>query len=288
MAIIFKKLTECKIEEAITAWNRGFEGYFVQIEMTAETFFQRFVNEGLSMTMSLVAFDEEEPVAIILNGVRTIEGKKTVWNGGTGVAATYRGKGVSKQLMEETFKLYADEGIEVATLEAIKENERAIRLYQKYGYEITDSVVFLSGAVEPQSVVTASIKIKSIRPEQLPTIPFYKENVPWQCQWQSVRSGDAQVYYAGGDEPLGYCLFRRVWNQAGQLEKVVIYQLELVSELTSEIINTIMAGICGEAEHSVNIMTVNASVSNPVTQYLIENGFSKATEQVQMVKQIIN
>ncbi|MFJ5716453.1 GNAT family N-acetyltransferase [Neobacillus sp. NPDC093127] len=286
MAIIFKKLTECKIEEAVTAWNRGFEGYFVQIEMTAETFFQRFVNEGLSMTMSLVAFDGEEPVAIILNGVRNIDGKKTVWNGGTGVATSYRGKGVSKQLMEETFKLYADEGIEVATLEAIKENERAIRLYQKYGYEIIDSVVFLSGAVESQSAATSSIQIKPIRPEQLPTFQFYKENVPWQCQWQSVRPGEAQVYYAAGDEQLGYCLFRRVWNQTGQLEKVIIYQLELFSEFTSDIINTIMAGICGEADHSVNIMTVNASLSNPVTQYLIENGFSKATEQVQMVKQV--
>ncbi|WHY88380.1 GNAT family N-acetyltransferase [Neobacillus novalis] len=286
MAIIFKKLTECKIEDAITAWNRGFEGYFVQIEMTAETFFQRLVNEGLSMTMSLVAFDGEEPVAIILNGVRTLDGKKTVWNGGTGVAASYRGKGVSKQLMDETFKLYAQEGMEVATLEAIKENERAIRLYQKYGYEIIDSVVFLSGTVEAQSVTATSIKIKPIRPEQLPTLPFYKQNVPWQCQWQSVRPGEAQVYYAAGDEPLGYCLYRRVWNQEGQLEKVIIYQLELFSELTSEIINTILASICGEADNKVNIMTVNASVSNPVTQYLIENGFSKATEQVQMVKKI--
>ncbi|ETI67714.1 GNAT family N-acetyltransferase [Neobacillus vireti] len=285
MAIIFKKLSECKIEDAIIAWNRGFEGYFVQIEMTAETFFQRFINEGLSMNMSLVAFDGEEPVAIILNGVRTIDGKKTVWNGGTGVATSYRGKGVSKQLMEETLKLYAEEGIEVATLEAIKENERAIRLYQKYGYEIIDSVVFLSGAIESQSVVVSTIKIKSIRPEQLPTISFYKENVPWQCQWQSVRSGEALLFYAGGDEPLGYCLYRRIWNQEGLLEKVVIYQLELVCELTKEIINTIMASICGEADNKVNIMTVNASVSNPVTKYLIENGLSTATEQVQMVKQ---
>ncbi|MCH6263936.1 GNAT family N-acetyltransferase [Neobacillus citreus] len=284
MCIVFKKLSECQITDIITAWNRGFEGYFVKLEMSAELFFARLVNEGLSMNLSIVAFDGDQPVAIVLNGVRLIDGKKTAWNGGTGVAAEYRGKGVSKLLMEETLRIYAEEGVEVATLEAIKENERAIRLYQRYGYEIVDSLVHLKGSEEFESVLAASIWVKSIRPEQLATLSFYKENVPWQCQWQSVRNGEAQIFYGTGNDPLGYCLFKRIWNEHGKVEKVVIYQLELFSEVNKDLLKIIFASICGGAEKTVNFMTVNASISSPIIAYLMSHGFNKMTEQVQMVK----
>jgi GNAT superfamily N-acetyltransferase len=283
MEIIFKRLTECNITDIITAWNRGFEGYFVQIEMTPEAFFQRIVNEGLSLNLSLLGYDGEKPVAVVVNGVRTIDGKKTAWNGGTGVAPEYRGKGVSKQLMEETLKIYEQEGVEVATLEAIKENERAIKLYERYGYQIVDAVAFLSGTHRSSG---ASFNAESIRPEQLPHLDYYKENIPWQCQWQSVRAGEAQIFYGSEGNPLGYSLFRRVWNGQGELERVIIYQIEIFGEvawgLLEEILNHLSAGAVGP----VSLMTVNTSLSNPAIQLLLENGFKVATEQVQMVKKL--
>jgi GNAT superfamily N-acetyltransferase len=286
MEIIFKRLTECKIDDIITAWNRGFEGYFVKIEMTAEMFFQRVTNEGLSLNLSLVGFSGEEPVAIVVNGVRTIAGKKTVWNGGTGVAPEYRGTGVSRLLMEENLKIYQEEGFEVATLEAIKENTAAIRLYERYGYEIVDRVVFANGNWAETTAAATQIKVKSIRPEQLPLQSFYKENVPWQCQWQSVRAGEAQLYYDKDDNPLGYCLFRRVWNGEGDLGKVIIYQLELSSEVSSGLMDEVLASISDGAKKQVGFMTVNAPVSNPVTHFLLEHGFQIGTEQVLMVKKL--
>ncbi|MGG1677114.1 GNAT family N-acetyltransferase [Neobacillus sp. NRS-1170] len=284
MQISLKKLTECTIQEAVTAWNRGFEGYFVQIEMTPEHFFNRLVNEGLSLNHSIVAFDQDNSVAIVMNGFRTVNDKKTAWNGGTGIAPEYRGKGVSQLLMEETLKIYQENGVEAATLEAIKENEKAIRLYQRYGYEITDSLVFLSGTPKVTDVNT--IQAESIRPEKLPLLPFYKENVPWQCQWQSVKAGEAQVYYDEEGNPQGYGLYKKVWNQNGHLEKVFLYQLELLEEVNTLNINAILAAITENAGDPVNFTIINGSMSNPVIQYLMEHGFNKTTEQVQMLKKI--
>ncbi|MEH7073169.1 GNAT family N-acetyltransferase [Neobacillus drentensis] len=283
MNLTLKKLTECSIEDTITAWNRGFEGYFVKLEMTPEQFFNRLVNEELSLEHSIVAFDGKEPVAIVLNGFRVIDGKKTAWNGGTGIATEYRGKGVSKQLMEAAFSVYSKEGVEVATLEAIKENERAIRLYQSFGYEIINSLVYLNGTVELKDTL---IPYTSIRPEQLPTFSFYKENVPWQCQWQSVKSGEAQIYFDEYQNPLGYSLFKRVWNQQGQLERVLLYQLEVLVESKIELIKSILRTIPEENQKPLNFMTINASLSNLVIPILQDLGFEKTTEQVQMVKKI--
>jgi len=281
MNINFKKLTECTIQDIITAWNRGFEGYFVKLEMTAEMFFNRLVNEGLSLEHSLVAYDGDKPVAIVLNGFRVIEGKKTSWNGGTGIATEYRGKGVSKMLMEAALNFYAEEGVEVATLEAIKENERAIRLYQRFGYEITDSLVYLSGTVDLKAT---PISHESIRPEQLSTYHFYKENLPWQCQWQSVKAGEAQIYYDMNKNPLGYSLYKRAWNQNGQVEKVFLFQLQLFDKPKEETIKSIFTAISGETNSPVTFMTINTSLSNPIIPILLDLGFEKKTEQVQMVK----
>jgi GNAT superfamily N-acetyltransferase len=285
VAITFKRLTACKIEEAISAWNRGFEGYFVQMEMMPELFFSRLVNEGLSLNHSLVGFDADEPIAIVLNGFRVIDGKKTAWNGGTGVAVTYRGKGVSRILMEETLRVYREEGIEVATLEAIKENEKAIRLYQKAGYEITDTLVYLTGAPEinPHAGIITS---QTIRPEQLAKLAIYKENVPWQCQWQSAKSGEAQVYYDSQNKPIGYALYKRLWNEKGELEKVFLYQFLLRKDISKELVNTIFAEITENEINPVSFMTINASMQNPTTKYLIENGFTLSTEQVKMVRML--
>lgn len=280
MNITVKRFTDCTPEEMIIAWNRGFEGYFVQMEMTAELFFTRLVNEGLSLRHSFVIFDKEQPAAIVVNGLRTIDGKKTAWNGGTGVAVPYRGKGVSRLLMEETLKIYEEEGVEVATLEAIKENEKAIRLYEKFGYKIIDSLVFMNGT--PDIKKNTSIQTKSIRPEQLQLMTSYKENAPWQCQWQSVKSGEAQVYFDQDQNPLGYSLFKRIWNQEGKLEKVFLYQLELFEGMTD--LQAIFAAIANQVCHSVTFTTVNAPVSSPITKLLMENGFKITTEQVQMVK----
>lgn len=286
MSLSFKRLTECTIQEAVTAWNRGFEGYFFQMEMTPELFVNRIGNEGLSVNHSVVAFDGKEPIAIVMSGIRTIDNKKTAWNGGTGIATDYRGKGVSTQLMEEVLKIYKEEGIEVATLEAIKQNERAIRLYEKFGYEIVDTLVYSNGVLDSQPSENSPIQIKAIRPEQLAAMPFYKENVPWQCQWQSVKSGEAHLYYEDG-VALGYTLVKRVWNQEGKLEKVLLFQLELLEKTKIGVLDSIFAYL-SEEDQSVIFTTVNASSANPAIQYLLENGFKKSTEQVQMVKKMID
>ncbi|WP_251551870.1 GNAT family N-acetyltransferase [Neobacillus muris] len=284
MEIVFKSLIECKIEDIITAWNRGFEEYFVKLEMTPELFFNRIANEGLSLPHSIVAFDKHEPVAIVVNGIRTIGGKKYSWNGGTGIAKDYRGSGVSKLLMEEKLKIYEEEGIEVATLEAIKKNERAISLYQRYGYEIVDELVHLSGMREVDQTQAVSIHKESLRPEQLPFLTIYQENVPWQCQWQSMKQGEAQIFTDMEGKPLGYALYRRVWNAQGQLERVLLYQLHLVCDPEQGFLNAIFANICGRTDQPVTFMTINTSVKNPIVPFLLAEGFQKTAEQVQMVK----
>ena len=278
-----KRLSQCTLEDVLQAWNDGFEGYFVQIKLNAEAFLTRLVGEGLSPSQSIVAFDENKPVGIVLNGFRQVDGKKIAWNGGTGVATDYRGKGVSRAIMEETLEVYKQENVDIATLEVIKENERAIKLYEKYGYVITDHLLFITGEYKPV-IDSLGIKEDLVRPEQFAGFSFYKEDVPWQCSWKSAKQGEAKVFYNQADEPIGYAIYRRVWNDEKKLDRIVFHQLELLDQEKVEYIPKFIGSITTEP---VNITTINFSASNPVSNYFIEQGLQVYTEQYQM-KKIMN
>ena len=161
---------------------------------------------------------------------------KTAWNGGTGISPAYRGKGVSRLLMEETLAIYKRENVELGTLEAIKENQVAIALYEKYGYVVANQLLFLSGEYEAKVTSTVALHIATIRPEQLAHLSFYRENVPWQCNWQSVKHGEAKVFYNDNHEPLGYMLYKTLWNEYGEVERILLYQMVILEESTVELI----------------------------------------------------
>ncbi|SPU40561.1 GNAT family acetyltransferase [Lysinibacillus capsici] len=277
-----KTVAQCTLDEVLKAWNKGFEGYFIEINMTAEMFLQRLVGEGLSPEHSIVVFDQEEPIAIVMNGFRTIDGQKTAWNGGTGISPAYRGKGVSRLLMEETLAIYKRENVELGTLEAIKENQVAIALYEN-GYVVANQLLFLSGEYEAKVTSTVALHIATIRPEQLAHLSFYRENVPWQCNWQSVKHGEAKVFYNDNHEPLGYMLYKTLWNEYGEVERILLYQMVILEESNVELITQFLASI---TTHKVHLTTVNFLASNPATSYLLKHGLKVTTEQVQMTKQL--
>src|SRR6185312_12789886 len=138
-----RRLNTCTFDEALQIWNGGFEGYFVNMTLSLDAYIARFQNDNLSAKHSLVVFSEGKPAGFLLNGIRANEGRRVAWNGGTGVSREFRGQGLGKVLVKAALNLYAEEGVEVATLEALSTNDTAIALYEKCGYQIVDRLVFL-------------------------------------------------------------------------------------------------------------------------------------------------
>src|SRR6476469_5742177 len=138
-----RRLNTCTFDQALQIWNEGFQGYFVNLNLSLDGYIARFNNDGLSAKDSLVAFSDGKPAGFLLSGIRTNNSKRVAWNGGTGVSPKFRGQGVGKGLVEAALKLYAEEAVDLATLEALSTNDAAIALYQKCGYETIDRLVFL-------------------------------------------------------------------------------------------------------------------------------------------------
>lgn len=224
--ITVRKMTECSFTDALTAWNNGFIGYKHQMEFTMEMFVGRMGQEGMSPNGSVLAYDGELPVGIICSGIREIGGKKVAWNGGTGVAPDYRQRGVGRQMMLALLDLYREEGVEVATLEALKDNAPAIRLYESLGYRVTDHLHFLQreGAFDGEPFAAGSYRAERRLPQEAVQVPFYEGLSSWQTQAGSVKFGGEAVFLYDGEAVVGYALYRRTIDPAGMHTATHLFQ----------------------------------------------------------------
>lgn len=291
--IEIRNLTTYTLEEGLAIWNQGFEGYFSDMNFTMERWISRFALEGLSPEASIVISVDGEAAGFVLSGIRMVNGKKVAWNGGTGVATKFRGQGLGTRLIEGALDVYRQQGVQIAVLEAMVQNERAIRLYEKMGYQTIDRVTFVShrGTLSADSFDAANLGGYTIHhglPVEVAGLPFYQAMAPWQAQWQGIRDGESIILY-DKERPIGYALFKRTFNDSGQVSAVALYQCEAEAEHRDqeEIIHTLLGLVYAPRELECMRYTVNLPISNPTRMdALTKAGFTTLTEQVYMEREM--
>lgn len=291
--MIYKKMSELTAEDMVVLWNKGFEGYSLNNTLTLDRFFSRAVNEALSFEHSLVMFEHNDPIGFVMNGFRLIGGKKVAWNGGTGIVPAYRGKGFGKQLMERNLQLYREQEVGIALLEALVENETAIKLYRSVGYEITEQLVCLqrNDAIDARLLDTNTLGHYSVSrglPVAVREVPFYRPMSAWQTQWPSMKDGECMIV-TDGEEVVGYALYKRVLGEDGHLATIALYQCEVLPgrEDESDILKTVLREVFAPLTSSCKRLTMNIRQTNSsINELLGELGFSSFVEQVHMLQQM--
>ncbi|SDN70043.1 Ribosomal protein S18 acetylase RimI [Paenibacillus sp. yr247] len=287
----YKKMSELSAEDILTLWNKGFEGYFVNLTMNLDRFLLRVVSEGLSLEHSLAVYANGEPIGFVMNGFRFIEGKKVAWNGGTGISPEHRGKGIGKKLMERNFQLYREQGVDIAFLEALIQNESAVNLYQYVGYEITEQLISLQhtevldasllAPTNPRCYIT-----KRGQPLEVRGLSFYKHFSAWQTQWASMKEGECLIV-SNDDEAVGYALFKRIFGEDGNLTTIVLYQCESIPDRTDavDILKAALNELYAPLSFSCRRLAMNLRDSNKELIELLESlGFTSFVEQVHMTR----
>ncbi|MDN4527260.1 GNAT family N-acetyltransferase [Fictibacillus fluitans] len=288
--VTFRRLSTLSFEEAVHLFNEGFKFYFTEIHLTVDTLIKKIANEELSPERSLVAYDGEQPVGFILNGFRTINGQKVSWNGGTGVIPDYRGKGIGKELMTASMELYKQEGINFLMLEAISENTKAIKLYEKMGYKTIDELAFFSNEALSREAFpfNGSYDVVNAFPQEAAALDFYDHFAPWQTQVQGLAGAEA-VMVKAGEETVGYAVYRRIRNSEGKIENIILYQCKGKPDYhkTEDVVSCLLHAVFQPSLLDCKRMTFNFPRSNePVCRALEDEGFVTTIEQVHMSKTI--
>ncbi|UOQ44999.1 GNAT family N-acetyltransferase [Halobacillus salinarum] len=223
--LAFKTLNEVPLKEAAEIWNLCFEGYSMNVSVTTEGLIQRFTADGLSVELSFIAYKDHKPAGIVLNGIREQQGKMRAWNGGTGIPVSYRGKGLGRELIEHALQLYQERDVTTASLEALSDNGRAIKLYEKMGYKKIETLLFLQQEGTLQTAANQQgFQLETSIASQAQYLKFSPKRVPWQCQWPSLRlDGELAVVKKEG-EVLAYLLYKRRYDEEGRLKTILLFQ----------------------------------------------------------------
>jgi len=198
--ITYKRCAETTDDAIFEAFQIGFSDYIVKIELTKEVFFRNFFGpEGNRPEHSVMAFDGDKPVGLILGGIKVYEGVKTIRCGALCVHPDYRGTGVSRRLFDLHREIALENDCGQMFLEVIVGNDRAINFYKKMGYEKVYDIVYFSHP-DPSSITGAlpgGVTIKRMDINGLRSLDSKVRDIHinWQNDFDYVSHISSQVHY---------------------------------------------------------------------------------------------
>lgn len=142
-----KNLTNTNFQSLVDCFNESFANYFVPINATADYLKLRWKGARIKPELSFGAFDGDKIVSFMFIGVDEHYGKLTAHNDGTGVIPAYRGNQLVDKMYEVAIPKFRAKGIKQCSLEVIQENARAIKVYERIGFQNIRGVNCFGGEI---------------------------------------------------------------------------------------------------------------------------------------------
>ncbi|GET35053.1 acetyltransferase [Prolixibacter bellariivorans] len=185
MEITFRSLEQVAFDELFNAFHSAFADY--EISISKEELRLMLVRRGFDASLSVGAFDGDRLVSFILNGTGTFQGLPTAYDTGTGTAKSYRGQGLVTRLFNESLPALREAGIKQYLLEVLQNNDKAISLYKRLGFEVTRSFHYYR---QSQSQLTlppkALLEGFSLQETSLPADDIAESFADFHPSWQNT------------------------------------------------------------------------------------------------------
>ncbi len=197
------------LEQFAAAFEASFAGYFFPMTLTGEQLSRRVRFEHVDILRSLIAYDNDELAGMAMLGVRQEVG----WVGGIGMTEMYRGRGRAHELMTALIEEARSLPLDRLTLEVLRQNVAAIRLYKRAGMEIArDLIIFERAEDAPLAPSQDVSRLKHATPPEL-LRHFYRlhlQPTAWQRDLSAllVMDGMQGLYLGARDMPDAYALLR--------------------------------------------------------------------------------
>ena len=130
----FRTLGDVPMEYLHRVSNAAYADYVEPVHLSLEQLQYLLERRGYRPELSLGAFEGEDMVGFVFNGLGSWGGVPTAYDTGTAVLPEWRRKGVSTRLFAALLPLLHEAGIRQYLLEVIKTNTGAVELYRKSGF----------------------------------------------------------------------------------------------------------------------------------------------------------
>lgn len=224
--------------------NRGFEEYFVPIQFNPVTFLNMLHQDGIDLAASRVLLAEQQPCGIALIARRgALRASRLA---AMGITTEMRGKGAGSWFMEILIQEARQRNDLEMVLEVIEQNEPAVRLYRKFGFQAVRRLIGFTRQDGGEKSTSSLYKIdlremgRLVSQQGLP-------DLPWQLSGESIaQMNPPACAYRKGQ---AYTVVSNV-----EAEHVVIWSLLVEQEargegLGTDMLKSVIANHAGRSWH---------------------------------------
>ncbi len=201
----------------------AFSDYIVPLQMTEDQFKNHIAQNAVNINLSVGAFYKEKLVGYTLNGFGNWNGKKTAYDAGTGIIPEYRRKGIGKNIFKFLIPKLKALNIEQMLLEVISNNEAAIDLYRKLGFEETRELLFFEQKKLIENKPQEDIQIQQIeKPVWKDLETFCDGATSWQFSNDAIERKLGATKFFGAyfkDKCVGYSI---VFPSSGVVPQIAV------------------------------------------------------------------
>ncbi len=217
MDFAVRPASDFPITELVSLLNRGFEDYFIPIQFSNSMFWNMIHKDGIDLSASCVLLADDTPCGIALIAPRVEQ--QTSRLAAMGIARETRGRGAGSWFMQELIAKARKREEREMVLEVIEQNEPAVKLYRRHGFESVRRLVGYtcrSGDVEEKD--KDELHRIDLRETAALIAQYGLPDLPWQLSGESLNRSDPP--------PHAYHLGRAyIVISSPEAQKVVIWSL---------------------------------------------------------------
>ena len=268
-----KCLKNTSLEIIVDCLLNSFEGYFVQLPSDVSYWKKRYQAARVDLNYSYGMFDNQRMVGFIINGIDNINGELTAFNTGTGVLPAYRGNGVVDSLYEFAIPLLRDRGITRCQLEVITNNERAIKVYQRIGFNINRRLYCFKGILHssnPQYPRINKTKSAGKIPNDYGDENLYSWDHTREAVTASGENYETFIVLSVDAKELGYFTINAQTGYVARIEKRQFGTYEDIIEAINQLTKEIKINNVDESRIQLRNHLMQAGLNNFIDQFEME------------------
>lgn len=192
MNLTHKNVLEYGLEPTAKVLTRGFSGYFVPIQISPAGIASMVQQDSVDPGLSRVIFHDDQPVGVALIARRGWTSRLAAMS----IVPDARGRGIGSVCVAQLLAQARARGDKAMVLEVIEQNDPAVALYKKCGFEINRRLVGFVGALNVESSDLATTPA-DVREAARALIAHGPADLPWQESGETLaQMGPPNIAYA--------------------------------------------------------------------------------------------
>ena len=180
------------MQEIADLFNRSFEGYFVPVQFTVESFVTFGQRDNIDFEASQVLLSENRLAGLALIARRG----KVSRMGGFGIVSAFRNQGAGNWFVARLLDQARQRGDTHMYLEVITQNQYAVRLYEKHGFVRIRQLLGFN-AESPPGVADERLQACSQTLVLDLSRGYCLPDLPWQLDAETLQSVTSFGYRLG-------------------------------------------------------------------------------------------